>query len=83
MKFRICKILRFWVDCSYEDRRYEKANRTRTELIADILCEYEQCGDAMRYLNATAQIAWNATPFMLRKLTDAQREVEDDMADLF
>ena len=25
--------LRFWVDCSYEDQRYENANRTRAELI--------------------------------------------------
>lgn len=82
MKLRMDRTLRFWVDCSYEDRRYEKANRTRTELIAELIREYEQCGDAMRYLNATGQIAWKATPFMLRKLADAQREVEDDMADL-
>ena len=82
MKFRMDRTLRFWVDCSYEDRKYENANRTRAELIAEILREYERSGDAMRYLNATGQIAWKATPFMLRKLADAQREVEDDMADL-
>jgi hypothetical protein len=73
--------LRFWVDCSYEDKRYENASRTRAELIAEVLREYEQCGDAMRYLNATGQIAWKATPWMLARLADAEREVQDDMED--
>jgi predicted transcriptional regulator len=71
--------LRFWVDCSYEDRKYENTNRTRAELIAEILREYEQSGDAMRYLAAKGQIAWKASPAMLQKLSDAEREVEDDM----
>jgi hypothetical protein len=76
------KTLRFWVDCSYEDRKYKPANRARTELIAEILREYERSGDAVRYLNAKGQIAWKASPLMLRKLADAEREIEDDMADL-
>ena len=74
--------LQFWVDCSYEDQRYENANRTRAELIAEILREYERHGEAMRYLNAKGQMAWKASPLMLRRLADAEREVEDDMADL-
>jgi hypothetical protein len=82
MKFRLDKTLRFWVDCSYEDKKYENANRTRAELIAEILREYEQSGDAMRYLNAKGQIAWKASPWMLLRLADAEREVEDDLADL-
>ena len=82
MKLHMDKTLRFWVDCSYEDRKHENANRTRAELIAEILREYERSGDAMRYLNAKGQIAWKASPAMLRKLADAEREVEDDMADL-
>ena len=81
MKFRMDKTLRFWVDCSYEDRKHENANRTRAELIAEILREYERSGDAMRYLNAKGNIAWKASPAMLRKLADAEREVEDDMED--
>ena len=64
MKFRMDKTLRFWVDCSYEDRKHEIPNRTRAELIAEILGEYEQAGDAMRYLNAKDQIAWKASPCM-------------------
>ena len=82
MKIRMDKTLRFWVDCSYEDKKYENASRTKAELIAEILREYERSGDAMRYLNVKGQIAWKASPAMLRKLADAEREVEDDMADL-
>ena len=81
MKFRMDKTLRFWVDCSYEDRKHENANRTKAELIAEILREYERHGDAMRYLNAKGHIAWKASPWMLSILADAEREVEDDLAD--
>jgi hypothetical protein len=82
VKFRMDKTLRFWVDCSYEDRKHDDLNRTKAELIAEILCEYERSGDAMRYLNAKGQIAWKASPWMLSRLADAEREVEDDMEDL-
>ncbi len=41
MNFRMDKTLRFWVDCSYEDKKCETANRTKAELIAEILREYE------------------------------------------
>jgi hypothetical protein len=80
MKFRMDRILRFWVDCSYEDKRHEDPDRTRAELIAEILREYERCGDAMRYLNAKGQIAWKASPWMLSRLAD-ERDAEDDMED--
>jgi hypothetical protein len=33
---------RFWVDCSYEDKRHENPDRTRAELIAEILREYDK-----------------------------------------
>ena len=52
------------------------------ELIAEILHEYERAGDAMRYLNVEGNIAWKASPLMLAKLADAEREVEDDMEGL-
>jgi predicted transcriptional regulator len=82
MKFRMDATLRFWADCSYEDRRQENANRPRADLIAEILREYERSGDAMRHLNANGQIAWKASPAMLSRLADAEREVEDDLEDL-
>ena len=82
MKFRMDKTLRFWVDCSYEDTKDKNPNRPRAELVAEILREYERSGDAMRHLNARGQIAWKASPWMLARLADAEREVEDDMEDL-
>ncbi len=81
MKLHMDATLRFWVGCSYEDQRHENANRTRAELIAEILRDYERHGDAMRCLNVEGKIAWKASPAMLQKLADAEREVEDDMAD--
>jgi hypothetical protein len=81
MKFRMDKTLRFWVDCSYEDRKPGNASRTRAELVTEILREYERSGDAMRYLTVNGQIAWKASPWMLSRLADAEREVEDDMED--
>jgi hypothetical protein len=74
--------LQFWVDCSYQDKRHENPDRPRAQLIAEILREYERAGDAMRHLNTKGQIAWKASPWMMSRLADAEREVEDDMEDL-
>ena len=82
MKFRMDKTLRFWVDCSYEEKRHENTNHRKAELTAEILRDYERHGDAMRYLSVEGKIAWKATPLLLQKLADAEREVEDDMEDL-
>jgi hypothetical protein len=62
MNFRMEKTLRFWVHCSYEDQRYENSDRTKNELIAGILRDYERSGHAMRYLNVKGQIAWKLPP---------------------
>ena len=79
MKLRMEKTLKFWVDCSYEDKKHENANHARVELIAEIL--RERSGHAMRYLNTKGQIAWKASPRMLSILADLEREAEDDLAD--
>ena len=81
MTLRMEKTLKFWVDCSYEDKKHENANHARMELIADILRDYERSGHAMRYLNTKGQIAWKASPRMLSILADLEREAEDDLAD--
>ena len=60
------KDFRFWVDCSYEDQRHDNSDRTKNELIADILRDYERSGHAMRYLNVKGQIAWKASPACFR-----------------
>jgi hypothetical protein len=53
----------------------------RTELIAKILREFEEAGDAMRYLDVDGRIAWKATPRILSRLADAEREAMDDLAE--
>ena len=56
MKLRMDKTLRFWVDCSYDDKKHENARRPKAELIAEILREYERHGDAMRYLDRSSTV---------------------------
>ena len=75
------KTLWFWVDCEYADRVEETPGQSGRQVIAEILREYENAGEAMRYLNREGKIAWKATPKMLRRLADAEREVEADMDD--
>jgi hypothetical protein len=65
MKFRMDRSLRFWVDCSYQEKKYEDAKRTRAELIAEILRDYERSGDAMRYLNGKGSSQQRQRPVML------------------
>jgi hypothetical protein len=64
------KTLRFWVECEYDRKQDERDNCTKSQLVAEILHEFEKAGDAMRYLNSSAQIAWKATPRMLTRLAD-------------
>jgi hypothetical protein len=56
MKFRITKVLRFWVDVEYERIKNQPSRRPRADLIAQILCKFEEAGDAMRYLNTKGEI---------------------------
>jgi predicted transcriptional regulator len=78
MKFRMTKVLRFWVDVEYERVKKRRSGRTRTELIAQILRKFEETGEAMRYISAKGEIAWKATPAMLSRLADAEQETRDD-----
>jgi len=50
MKFRMSRILRFWVDVEYDDIKNRRLGRPRTEIIAQILRAYEESGDAMGFL---------------------------------
>jgi hypothetical protein len=83
MEFRMTKCLRFWVDVEYDDIKNHGLDHCRTDLIATILRKYEEAGDAMRFLNAGGRVAWKATPRMLMRLADAEREARDDLADWF
>jgi hypothetical protein len=78
MKVRTSKVLRFWTDVEYNRIKNDHPGRPRTELIARILRKFEEAGDAMRYLDTKAEIAWKATPGMLSRLADAEQEARDD-----
>jgi hypothetical protein len=78
MKFRMSRVLRFWVDVEYERIRNQDSSRTRAQLIPQILREFEEAGEAMRYLDADGRLAWKATPEMLSRLADAEQEARDD-----
>ena len=81
MKFCMSKVLEFWVDVEYERIKNHQPGRPRTELISRILGNFEEAGDAMRYLTAKGEMAWKATPGMLTRLADAEQEAIDDMKD--
>jgi hypothetical protein len=81
MKFRMSRILRFWVGVEYEDVKNQDPGRPRSELFAQTLRAFEAAGDAMRYLDVDGRISWRATPRMLARLADAEQEARDDLAD--
>jgi hypothetical protein len=81
MKFRMSRILRCWVGCDVPDYRARNPGLTKSALIAQILREFEEAGDAMRCLTTKGEIAWKATPRMLVRLADAEQEARDDLAD--
>jgi hypothetical protein len=81
MKFRMDEPLRFWVDVAAEHIKWNHANLTKRQLLAQILRQYERRGDAMRYLNGNGKIAWKASPRFLLMLADAERDARDDLAD--
>ncbi len=78
MNIRMSRILRFWVECDVPDYRARNPGSARSELIAQILREFEEAGDAMRYLDVDGRVAWKATPRMLTRLADAEQEAQDD-----
>jgi hypothetical protein len=81
MKFRMDKILQFWVDVAVEHIKSDHLNLTKRQLVVQILREYERRGDAMRYLNEDGKIAWKTNPRFLMMLADAERDARDDLAD--
>jgi hypothetical protein len=73
------KTLRFWIACEYANRREGSPKIEGSELLSEILCEFEASGDAMRFLNRSGEIIWKATPRMLQRLADAEREVKAEI----
>ena len=81
MKLRMDRTLRFWVDVAYENIKSDHPKLTKRQLIAEILHQYQERGDAMRCLNKRGRIVWKASPRFLSMLADAEREAQDDSDD--
>ena len=76
---RISKTLKFWVEVACDQRKAQTPTKCKQALIAEILREWEEAGEAMRYLRADGKIGWKATPRMLDRLADAERDAIDDL----
>ena len=48
MKIRMEKALRFWVDVAYENIKFDHPKLNKRQLIAQIMHQYQERGDAMR-----------------------------------
>ena len=79
MKLRMTKKLRFWVDVACEQRKASTFLQGRHALVSEVLHEFEQAGDAMRYVRADGKIGWKLTPQMLDRLADGERDAVDDL----
>jgi hypothetical protein len=82
MKIRIDRPLRFWVDVAYENIKFDHPKLNKRQLIAQILHQYQERGNAMRYLDASGKIAWKASPRFLTMLADGERDAQDDLDDV-
>jgi hypothetical protein len=78
MKLRMTKKLKFWVDVACEQRK-DSTFLKGGAAVSEILHEFEQAGDAMRYLRADGKIGWKPTQRMLDRLADAERDAIDDL----
>jgi hypothetical protein len=81
MRCLMTKTLRFWIEADYQSRREEALSCPKAQSLSEILRRYEEAGDAMRYLNSRGRVAWKASPRMLARLADAEREVMNDWDD--
>jgi hypothetical protein len=79
MKFRMSRNLAIWVEVACEHRKTRSPDKSKQALIAEILHEWEEAGEAMRYLRTDGKIGWKPTQRTLDRLADAEREVEDDL----
>jgi hypothetical protein len=82
LKFRMFKELRFWVDVECDNPQGSRRSRiSKRKVVAEDLSDFEKAGDAMRYLRTDGKFARKATPRMLDRLSDAEREAREDEED--
>ena len=77
----MCTVLKFWVEAEVSREASRHPDLPRLQLAAKVLTEFEQVGDAMRYVRADGKIGWKATPRMLDRLADGERDALDDADD--
>jgi hypothetical protein len=79
MELRMTRKLKFWVDVACDQRKAPAIPNGRHALVSEVLHEFEQTGDAMRYVRADGKIGWKLTPQMLDRLADGERDAVDDL----
>jgi hypothetical protein len=81
VKLQMDEILRFWAEVACENVQSSSVNLTKQQLLAQILRQYEQRGNALRCLDKQGKVVWKASPRFLSMLADAERDARDDLAD--
>lgn len=81
MKLHLNPILKFWIDVERDSRR-NVMPEAKTEAIAQILREWEEEGNAMRYVDQSGRICWKATPKFLDHLRDAKLDAIEEFEGL-
>ena len=71
-KLHMSRQLKAWIDQASSSRGISDKRRC---LIVDILKEFEAAGDAMRRRTGSGTIIWKATPELLRRLREDERDV--------
>ena len=66
------------MDVACEQKKTDAPSTSQNVRIAQVLHEFEEAGDAMRYLDRNGRIAWKATASMLSRLSDAEHEAKDE-----
>jgi hypothetical protein len=79
VRVQISNTLKFWVDVACEQRKTRTPSKSKHALIAQVLLEFEEAGDAMRYLDRKGRIYWKATESMASRLADAERDAKDEL----
>jgi hypothetical protein len=72
------KTLKFWVDVACEQIKAQQVGKAKKALVAEVLSDFEQAGDAMRYLRADGKIGWKPTQRMLDRLADGERDAKEE-----
>jgi len=81
MKVRLDKLLREQFEISKKlcRLRRKRCGAAYDLVLAEVLCELEAKGDAMRYLDDSGHIAWRATPTLRDYIDDLQLDAEADL----